>query len=159
MFVFLLLMGILFAQAAKRAESVPSQDSKNGRAYSGMYTFLKEGEFVQITVDDPTHVTGYVSRFGDEDSGKAAFVDHYFKNGKLDGNNLNFTTEIVQGVAFDFKGAVERGEGKNPGDESYFVLKGTLTENRTDANKKMTSHSSEVAFRMFPKEPAPEVRK
>ena len=68
---------------------------------------------------------------------------------------MSFTTEIVHGIAFDFKGAVERGEGKNPGDEGYFVLKGTLTENASDANKKTTSHSREVAFKMFPQDAAP----
>ena len=41
-----------------------------------------------------------------------------------------------------FSGTFERGEGKNPGDEAYFVLKGTLTENISDANKKVTSHAS-----------------
>ena len=51
--------------------------------------------------------------------------------------------------------AAERGAGKNPGDEGYFVLKGTLTENASDANKKITSHSQEVAFKMFPQDAAP----
>ena len=68
---------------------------------------------------------------------------------------MSFTTEVVHGVAFDFKGMVERGEGKNPGDEAYFVLKGTLTENASDVNKKMTSHSREVVFKMFPQNAAP----
>ena len=61
---------------------------------------------------------------------------------------------------FEFKGTVERGEGKSPGDEAYYVLKGTLSQNTTDSNKKVSSHSSEVAFKMFPQEasPAPQVR-
>jgi hypothetical protein len=56
---------------------------------------------------------------------------------------------------------VDRGEGKNPGDDSYYVLKGTLTENVTDANKKVTSRSQEVTFKMFPQDaaPTPDVRK
>jgi hypothetical protein len=141
------------SQAAPNATSVP--------AYSGMYTFLKEGEFVQVTVEDEGHVTGFISRFGDGESDKGAFLDQFFKTGKLDGNKLTFTTDIVHGVAFDFKGTVERGEGKNPGDEAYFVLKGTLTENTTDVNKKLTSHSREVTLKMFPQdaEPAPTARK
>ena len=67
----------------------------------------------------------------------------------------------MHGVVFDFKGTVERGEGKNPGDEAYFVLKGTLTENMSDANKKVTSHSRDVVFKMFPQAaaPAPTARK
>jgi hypothetical protein len=126
-----------------------------------MYTFLKEGEFVQVTVEDGGRVTGFISRFGDGESDEGAFLDQFFKNGKIEGNKLTFTTEIVHGVAFDFRGTVERGEGKKPGDDSYFVIRGTLTENAADVNKKVVSHSREVVFKMFPQEatPAPAVRK
>jgi hypothetical protein len=126
-----------------------------------MYMFLKEGEFVQVTVEEGGHLTGFISRYGEGESDKGAFLDQFFKSGKLEGNKLSFTTEVVHGVAFDFKGTVERGEGKNPGDEAYFVLKGTLTENASDVNKKVTSHSREVVFKMFPQDatPAPDVRK
>ncbi|HYM74982.1 MAG TPA: hypothetical protein VE377_03305 [Candidatus Dormibacteraeota bacterium] len=146
-----------FAQAAKASEKAPppQNDDKSPRAYSGMYTFLKEGEFLQVTVEEDGSVTGFVSRFGDGESDKGAFLDQFFKSGKLDGNKLSFTTEIVHGVAFDFHGTIERGEGKNPGEEAYFVLKGTLTENTSDANKKVTSHSREVVFKIFPQEAQP----
>lgn len=134
---------------------------KDGRAYSGMYSFLKDGEFLQVTVEDNGSVTGYISRYGDGESDKGAFLDQFFKNGKLEGNKLSFTTEIVHGVAYDFRGTFERGEGKNPGDEAYYVLKGTLTQNVSDADKKVTAHPREVAFRLFPQEgaPAPATRK
>jgi len=142
--------------AAKSSEqAAPQKDAKDGRAYSGTYTFRKEGEFVQVTVEDEGRVTGFVSRFGDGESDKGAFLDQFFKSGKLDGNKLSFTTEIVHGVSFDFKGMIERGEGKNPGDEAYYVLKGSLTENSTDVNKKVTSHSQEVAFKIFPQDASP----
>lgn len=138
-----------------------SSDPKEGQTYSGMYSFLKDGEFVQLTVEDGGSLTGFISRFGDGESDKGAFLDQFFKTGKLDGNKLSFTTEVVHGVAFNFQGTVERGEGKNPGDEAYFVLRGTLTENVSDANKKVTSRSRPVLFKMFPQEasPAPAVRK
>jgi len=125
-----------------------------------MYSFLKEGEFVQLTVEDGVQLTGFVSRYGDGESDKGAFLDQFFKSGKLDGNKLSFTTETVHGVWFDFTGTVERGEGKNPGDEAYYVLKGTLTQNSTDVNKKVSSHSHSVLFKMFPQEagPAPAAR-
>jgi len=164
-FIFGLVLGFgvpgaveLRAQEAKppgAMSAAPQADAKTGQAYSGMYTFLKEGEFVQVTVEDTGHVTGFVSRFGDGGSDKGAFLDQFFKSGKLEGNKLSFTTDIVHGVAFDFKGTVERGEGKNPGDEAYFVLKGTLTENVSDVNKKVTSHPREVEFKMFPQDAAP----
>ena len=130
-------------------------DSDRGHEYSGMYSFRKDGEFVQVSVADADHVTGFVSRFGDGESDKGAFLDQYFKTAKLDGTKLAFTTEIVHGTSFDFKGTIERGEGKNPGDEAYYVLKGTLTENISDVNKKVTSHAQEVALKMFPQDASP----
>ncbi len=158
------LVNSAWAQEAKTsgdaAKSQTAPEATGVPAYSGMYTFLNEGEFVQVTVEDEGHVTGFISRFGDGESDKGAFLDQFFKTGKLAGNKLIFSTDIVHGVAFDFKGTVERGEGKNPGDEAYFVLKGTLTENTTDVNKKITSHSRDVTFKMFPQdaEPAPTAR-
>jgi hypothetical protein len=145
----------LRAQAAKPSPPVPDQAAKSGHEYSGMYTFVKEGEFVQVTIEDAGHVSGFISRFGDGESDKGAFLDQFFKTGKLEGNKLTFTTEVVHGVTFDFRGTVDRGEGKNPGDEAYFVLKGTLTENASDVNKKVTSHSREVLFKMFPQDATP----
>src|SRR5215831_21421775 len=139
------------AQKQNSAQA-PAADPKDQRAYSGMYTFLKDGEFVQLTVEDGGGITGFVSRYGDGESDKGAFLDQFFKTGKLDGNKLTFTTEVVHGVSFGFQGTVERGDGKNPGDEAYFILKGTLTENVTDANKKVTSRSKPVLFKMFPQE-------
>ncbi len=145
-----------FAQERPAApESRPANpDSKPeihpGAQYSGMYSFLKEGEFVQVTVEDAGRVTGFVSRYGDLESDKGSFLDQFFKTGKLDNNNLAFTTEVVHGTAFDFKGTIERGEGKKPGDEAYYVLKGTLTERVTDVNQKQSSKTREVTFKAFP---------
>lgn len=148
------------APAPKAAPSAVAPQAKDGRQYSGMYTFLKDGEFVQITVEDEGRVTGFVSRYGEGESDKGAFLDQYFRSAKLDGNHLIFTTETVHAVWFDFKGTVERGEGKNPGDEAYYVLKGTLTDNTSDAQKKVTAHAHEVLFKMFPTDasPAPTAR-
>ena len=172
--ILLMLSTVLFGGSAKAAfsqdakasgNSAPqpaqSSDTDKDKAYSGMYTFLKEGEFVQITVEDDGRVTGFISRYGDGESDKGAFLDQFFKSGKLDGSKLTFTTELVHGVGFDFKGTVERGDGKNPGDDAYFVLKGTLTENISDVNKKVTSSSHDVVLKMFPDTaaPTPEARK
>jgi hypothetical protein len=145
-------------QAPSSQDQAPSpQDAAKPaeHAYSGMYSFLKDGEFVQVTVEDGGHITGFISRYGDGESDKGAFLDQFFKTGKLEGNRLNFTTDIVHGVAFDFKGTVERGPGKAPGEESYYVLKGTLTENTTDVNKKTTSRSREVVLKSFPHDSGP----
>jgi len=134
----------------------PSQTpTKPADDYSGMYSFLQDGEFVQVTVEDQGRVTGFVSRYGDLESDRGEFLDQFFKQGKLDGSKLTFTTETVHGVWYEFKGAVERGAGKNPGDEAYYVLKGTLTQYSADANKKTSSRLREVAFKSFPQDMAP----
>ena len=160
-FLLAVLLGLIshgerFAQAQQ-----PSPDSKStapeskpadhpGSEFSGMYSFLKEGEFVQVTVEDAGHVTGFISRFGDLESDRGSFLDQFFKTGKLQGNDLAFTTEVVHGTAFDFKGTFERGEGKKPGDEAYYILKGKLTERTTDANQKPSSKTRDVTFKGFP---------
>jgi hypothetical protein len=161
----LLLCGLAAGQGsnstpAKPDQSVPPDAKDAGRAYSGMYTFLKDGEFVQVSIEEGGRVTGLISRYGEGESDKGAFLDQYFRSGKLDGTKLNFVTETVHGVWFEFKGTVERGEGKNPGDEAYYVLKGALTQSTTDANKKVSSQTSDVLFKMFPQEAssAPQAR-
>jgi hypothetical protein len=127
--------------------------------YSGMYSFLREGEFVQVTVEDAGHVTGFVSRYGSADSDKGAFLDHFFKQGKLEGKKLTFTTEVVHGVSFEFKGTVGRGDGKAPGDEAYYILTGTLTEITSDQNNKPTARSRQVVFKQFPQDALPNAEK
>src|SRR5256712_12451680 len=142
---------LLTSQTAPPSQTPP----KPAEDYSGMYSFLQDGEFVQVTVEDQGRVTGFVSRYGDLESDRGAFLDQFFKQGKLDGKKLSFTTETVHGAWYEFKGTVERGEGKNVGDEAYYVLNGTLTEYSTDANKKTSSKSREVAFKSFPQDMSP----
>ena len=120
--------------------------------YSGMYSFLQEGEFVQLTVEDDGRVTGFVSRYGEAESDRGAFLDQFFKTAKLDGKKLNFTTQTVHGVWYEFKGTIERGDGKNPGDEGYYLLKGALTQYTTDVDKKVTSKPRSVSFKAFPRD-------
>lgn len=148
---FLLLS---WMQAGAQAPAGPSNAASSPN-YSGMYSFLREGEFVQVTVEQQGHVTGFVSRYGDTESDRGVFLDHFFKQGRLDGNQLMFTTEVVHGMSFEFRGAVARGEGKNPSEEAYYVLKGTLTENTVDDAKKTSSRSREVVFKIFPRDLAP----
>ena len=154
----LLVYATAFLPAQEKAPPAVAKSSAKpfpGSEFSGMYSFLKEGEFVQVSVEDAGRVNGFVSRFGDLDSDKGAFLDQFFKTGKLDGKALTFTTEVVHGVGYEFKGTIERGEGKRPGDEAYYVLKGTLTETLTDQNKKTSSKSREVAFKAFPADASP----
>ena len=146
-FVFLAFLPMT-AQPDKALAPLP------GSEYSGMYSFLRDGEFVQVSVEDHGSVIGFVSRYANQE-GDSGFLDHFFKSGKLDGNHLAFTTEAMGGVAFEFRGTVERGEGKSRDDEAYYVLEGTLVENTTDEAKKTSSRSSEVALKSFPQDMAP----
>jgi len=136
------------------AQTTPPTPSPTKPAddYSGMYSFLQDGEFVQLSVEDGTRVSGFISRFGDSESDHGQFLDHFFKPSKLEGRQLNFTTQTVHGIWYESKGNIERGPGKNLGDEAYYLLKGTLTQYTTDNNKETTSKSREVAFKSFPQD-------
>jgi hypothetical protein len=148
-----LLPSLLLACTLCAQNTAPGAPAvKPAEDYSGMYSFLQDGEFVQLTVEDEGRVTGFISRYGDLESDRGAFLDHFFKPGKLEGRKLTFATETVHGLWYEFKGTIERGPGKNVGDEAYYLLKGTLTQYSTDANKKTSSKSREVAFKSFPQD-------
>ena len=137
--ILIVLLAVVVCAQQPPAKPAPSAPAD----ISGMYTFLRDGEFVQIDVEGAT-VSGFISRYGDSDSDRGAFLDQIITKGSLEGKKLTFTTRAVHGVAYEFKGTVERGEGKTPGSEAYYVLKGTLTQTTTDANKNTTAKSREV---------------
>jgi hypothetical protein len=157
--VLYLLLGTIISLCGIGATQTAQPLLPGSDKYSGMYSFLRDGEFVQVTVEDQGKVTGFISRFGDLDSDKGAFLDQFFKEGKLEGTKLTFSTQTVHGVWFAFKGIIDRGEGKNRGDEAYYVLKGTLTENAIDNNKSSSSRSREVALKSFPQDMTPNAPK
>ena len=126
-----------------------------GDDYSGMYSFLREGEFIQVTIEEKGKVSGFVSRFGDSENDRGAFLDQFFKSGRSQTNTVSFTTESVHGTWFTFEGAFERGPGKKPEDEGYYMLRGTLTRFTTDAEKKAKSEARRVEFKSFPRDQAP----
>ncbi len=117
-----------------------------------MYTFLQEGEFVQVNLEDGSHVTGFISRYGDTTADKGAFLDLMFKEGELKGSQLHFKTRTVHGIWFEFDGTAELGEAKNSSAEGYRVLRGKLTEYTEDENKKVQARSREVTLKSFPRD-------
>ena len=133
---------------AQAAPTVPDD-------YSGMYSFLKDGEFIQITIEDKGAVSGFISRFGDSESDRGSFLNQFLKSGKAEGAKLSFTTESVHGVRFTFEGAFDRGAGKKPDEESYYLLRGALTRFSTDADNKTTSQVMQVEFKSFPRDASP----
>jgi hypothetical protein len=140
------LFVMLFVAARAQQPAPAPQD------YSGMYSFLREGEFIQVTVDEKGAITGFISRFGDSESDRGVFLNQFFKSGKLAGNKLNFVTEVVHGNTFSFEGVVERGPGKKVDEEAYYVLRGILTRTNSDSGKVTGSQDTPVAFKSFPKD-------
>jgi hypothetical protein len=122
-----------------------------GDEISGMYTFLREGEFVQITVENGT-LSGFVSRYGDRESDKDAFLDQFFSKGSLQGKKIAFTTKSVHGTWYEFSGDVGRGDAKNPTDEGYWIIRGTLKKYSEDENKHVSAESRQVTFKSFPQD-------
>lgn len=138
--VLLSSSAVVFAQA-----SAPPVSSD----LSGMFTFLREGEFVQLTVEDG-QLSGFVSRFGDSDTDKGEFIDQFFDKASIQGEHLTFKTKTVHAVWYEFDGTLTTVAGKQKGDEGYRVLRGKLTMHTADA--KGTDHASErtVEFKSFP---------
>src|SRR5271165_3223796 len=148
-----LLLEKLLTVALPRQQPPPSfqQNAAKADDPSGTYSFLKEGEFVQLTIDDGK-LSGYVSRFGDTDSDKGTFIDQLFDKASLNGNRLSFTTKTVHGTWYEFKGVITITPGKQPPQEGYRVIKGTLVQHMTDATKADKPRQRAVEFKAFPQD-------
>lgn len=143
------------SQATAPAAAQPAPAAQPNSEYSGMYSFLQEGEFVQLDFQPEGKLGGFVSRYGTLESDKGAFLDQFIKSGSYKGHGLSFTTAPVHGVWYEFKGHLDRGPGKTLADDAYYVVAGTLTEYTQDANKKTSARSREVSFKSFPQDEAP----
>ena len=136
---------LAFAQTTKPQKSAAPADD-----YSGMYSFLQEGEFVQINLEEGNRLTGFVSRYSDSE--KALFVDHFFEKAELHEHDIRFSARKVHGIWFDFKGTISRGPGKTRDADAYYIIKGTLTQYTSDANQVVTAKEREVTLRSFPQD-------
>lgn len=116
---------------------------------SGMFTFLREGEFVQLTVEDG-QLSGFISRFGDTDSDKGTFIDHFFDQTSLRGDHLYFKTKTVHAMWYEFDGTMSVVAGKRKGEEGYRVLRGKLTLHSGDAKGAEQASERTVEFKSFP---------
>ncbi len=130
------------------AHGAAKQGAEPSGEITGLYSFLYEGEFVQIEVDEGK-VTGMVSHFKDENQNKAEFVNQFFDQAKLEGSTLSFRTKPADDVWYEFSGKVERGPAKTPADEGYWDVRGRLTEHlKTDG--KITEKVHELTLKSFP---------
>ena len=147
---FCLALLALFATA-----SVAQTPSQSGGAHdpaadaAGLYSFVKEGESVQLTLDGG-ELSGYITRFGESDSDKGQLIDQFFSKGSLQDNHLTFATKTIHGVWYEFDGMIEVQPGKAPGAEGYRVIKGTLKQHSADANGNDKVRERTVEFKSFP---------
>ena len=151
MFCGALPLVLLFAIVAALAAPAQPQNASAGVSpdISGMFTFLREGEFVQLSVEDG-QLTGFVSRFGDTDDDKGTFIDQFFDKASVQGDHVTFKTKTVHAVWYEFDGTVNNMAGKQKGEEGYRVLKGKLTLHKSDALGKDQASERTVEFQAFP---------
>ena len=118
---------------------------------SGMYTFLREGEFVQITVENGK-LSGFVSRYGERESDRDVFLDQFFSKASLSGNHIEFTTKQIHGSWYEFSGNVSRGDAKTPDKEGYWIIRGTLKQYDQDEAGQVAAKSRDITMKSFPQE-------
>ncbi len=118
---------------------------------SGMYTFLREGEFVQITVEEGK-LSGFISRYGERASDRDVFLDQFFTKASLEGKHIMFTTKPVHGTWYDFAGDISRGDAKAPDQEGYWIIRGTLKQSDQDEAGQVATKSREITMKSFPQE-------
>ena len=148
------IAGVLLAVLAALpllAQAPPQGASQADKDISGTYTFVRDGETLQINVEE-SKVGGWVTRFGDGDSDKGQRIDQFFEKAALAGGQLSFTTKVIHGVWFDFQGTVLRGPAKSRAEEGYFVIRGTLKQYTSDANQHVSARERQVEFKLFPED-------
>ena len=133
--------GVLAQQSGQRYD--PAKDP------TGMYSFLKEGEYVQLTYDEG-QLSGYISRFGDSNSDRGQFIDQFFSKASLTGDRVTFATKTIHGVWYEFEGTLSTQAGRQPSQEGYRLMKGMLKEHVADANGRDNVRERSVEFKSFP---------
>ena len=134
-----LLVGISVGQSAA---------SKSATDHSGRYSFLQDGEDVQLNQSGTT-IDGYVTRLGTSDSDRDSVLEHVFTKASLDGDKLSFSTKPVHAVWYEFKGRIERGAAKTRAEDGYYQIVGTLTEHTQKDGKEAGARSRQVTLKLF----------
>jgi len=138
-----LVLALLVCAALAAAQSKPASPD-----YSGRYSFLEEGEDIQLNVSGG-QVTGFVTRFGDDDTDRGTVLNHLFTKAALEGDQLTFTTKPVHSVWYEFRGKIGRGPAKTRAEDGYYQITGTLIEHRQKAGKDSSARQREVVFKLF----------
>lgn len=148
--IFLFVVFVPLLSPAANCQSSSSGKTKDrapapAEDISGMYTFLNNGEFLQINIEGDT-VSGYISRTGDLESDRGTFLDQFFDKASISGHDVTFTTRILHGEWFEFKGRFERGHAKTKAEDGYYMLRGTLIKFAGD-EKNPASSAHQVEFK------------
>jgi hypothetical protein len=145
----LCLASVAWAQPGSPKNSSAGTPAATVGDFSGTYTFLREGEDLQINVQNGK-LDGFASRYGDTETDRSVLLQHFFEKSSVAGDEVSFTTDKIHGVWFEFKGKVRRGNAKTAAEEGYYVLEGTITRYETGADKKPSAQSRAVQFRSLP---------
>ncbi|HEX8926725.1 MAG TPA: hypothetical protein VF786_13080 [Terriglobales bacterium] len=119
---------------------------------SGMYTFLHEGEFVQLTLNGSV-LSGFISRFADDK--QESFVDQFFNKASWNNGDLSFETKKAKGVWYEFQGTAKQAPGKTAQQEGFIVLTGKLTNHEPGPDGKDVANVQQVEFESFAADEVP----
>ena len=154
----MMLMGTLVCLVA--LAQAPADKPQPLGDITGLYTFIQEGESVQLTLDSvpddktdwskPLPLSGYVTRYGKDADDKDKLIDQMFKSGSLEDGRVKFTTKTVHGVWYDFEGKITRDTAKTPDKAGYYVVRGMLTEHSVGKDKKESAQQRELTMKSFP---------
>jgi len=136
----MILAVLMTMTGAQKGNRRPAED------ISGTYTFLHDGENLQINIDADS-VSGYVTRKGDLESDRGMMLSHFFLRAAVEGHDVSFVTKTVHGVRFEFAGRFERGQGKSRAADGYYLLRGELKEFMSDADGHNTARTTQVEFK------------
>jgi hypothetical protein len=151
--VFLALTAVttVMAQTGQNGATAPAAPKPAGLSaaaedISGTYSFVHEGESLQIILD-PSSVSGYVVRRGDLESDRGTMLSQFFRQAAVEGHDVSFITRTIHGVWFEFKGKFERGPGKTRSVDGYYIIKGELKEFTMDQESKSSVRSRQIEFK------------
>ena len=98
----------------------PSADAKSsfGDDITGMYGFLRDGENIQLNVQNGV-LDGWVHTYGMQESDRNIEMDRFFQRASLQGNQIYFVTKPLHGAWVEFNGRIERGDVQTRAKEGY----------------------------------------
>jgi hypothetical protein len=135
---------LLIAMLSLVARAASPQDD-----YTGLYTFFRDNESIQLNVEDGK-LGGWVSSYGFLPSDSDTVLDRFFKQAELKGNEIHFVTQNIHGCWVEFTGHVERGSVATRAKSGYYELVGTVTEYVSDSEDRVNARQRQAVFKSMP---------